>query len=59
MKILIVITLLLSLNFLMGFFFGRNFKIRFDGKDSWMFLVVMVASLIYQTYYWLDRFKII
>lgn len=57
------ITFLLTINYLSGFIFNKSFKITVErnGKKqlSFVFLLLMLSSLIYQVYFWFHYFQII
>jgi hypothetical protein len=59
MKLLFVITFLLSCNFLSQLFFDKSLRFKYKGKELGWFYLIMILSMIYQTYYWFTKFNII
>lgn len=57
-KLIVVITLLMSLNLISKMTMGRWFTLVWK-NSSIIWLWLSIFSIIYQTYYWLTKFNII
>ena len=59
-KLFIVITLIISLNFISGVLFKRYFKIDWNNNTlNLLQLLISIFCLVYQTYYWLTKYNLV